>query len=651
MATRQMVGGMTNRNKKPEKDNEPTIAPSLVAESKSSSKLNLDSSDKTIARFDLASDRIPTIKLYLSGQISAVEAAKAIGMKPSGFHKIIRRVRARGGDLSAVTSSMPGRRPTPFELGGELEALIVDSIKAYAGKAATIERVWVTAQMLADERGLKRPSYHAVRRRLLKKGKRFLANMRLGKVDAADLFEARPGYKVTSRPLEWVQIDHTRVDMIVVDEHDRTVIDRPWVSFAICIHTRAIVGFYLSLLPPNSVTVAMLIENCVLPKTAMLASLGLDASVWPMHGVPEVIHADNAAEFRSEVLKARLKRFGVRVEHRDVGKKHQGGHIERLIGTMMRSHIHFLRGTTYSNTQQRGDENSVARASISITALRKFFVCAIHAYNDRKHPAIKMFPSQKWDEHFGKHSQPRQIDDSLHEGFRYALYPERPKLIRAGGIEMHGRFYYAPCLQNKVREELVVKYDPNDLSRIFVVLEGDGNYVSIPEYRNQMRRSHDYALYRVERQAKGERDGTYSADATASLALGNAIVQEEYRRTAQSKRQAAKTAGKRDQRNYTESLDSRSQVKTQAEPELTDQTEHLDSFLDNAATAKPASNANPKKPKNTTNLKPEGSKVRKGRAALRAVDGGPKASERPWHGFSRSNVAEQIDFDAPPTLY
>lgn len=317
MATRQMVGGMTNRNKTSEKNIEPTMATSRVAESKSSSKLNLDSSDKTIARFDLASDRIPTIQLYLSGQISAVDAARAIGMKPSGFHKIIRRVRARGGDLSAVTSSMPGRRPTPSELGGELEGLIVDSIKAYAGKAATIERVWVTAQMLADERGLKRPSYHAVRRRLLKKGKRFLANMKLGKVDAADIFEARPGYKVTSRPLEWVQIDHTRVDMIVVDEQDRTVIDRPWVSFAICIHTRAIVGFYLSLLPPNSVTVAMLIENCVLPKTAMLASLGLDASVWPMHGVPEVIHAEGTflkTDVPLEVVRAQREDWGVIVD-------------------------------------------------------------------------------------------------------------------------------------------------------------------------------------------------------------------------------------------------------------------------------------------------------------------------------------------------
>jgi len=601
-----------------------------------SEKLNLNSSERSVARYDIASERIPIIKLYLSGELTAIEASEAIGMKPSGFHKIIRRVRARGGDLSAVTSSAPGRRNSPSELVSEVEQLIVDAIKVYAGKAATIEKVWVAAQVLADERGIIRPSYHAVRRRLLKKGKRFLANLRLGKVDASDIFEARPGYKATTRPLEWVQIDHTRVDLIVVDEEKRKVIDRPWVSFAICIHTRAIVGFYLTLLPPNAVTVAMLIENCVLPKTAMLASLGLDPSVWPMHGVPEVIHADNAAEFRSEVLKANLKRFGVRVEHRDVGKKHQGGHIERLIGTMMSSHIHFLRGTTYSNTHQRGDEDSNARASISITALRKFFVCAIHAYNNRKHSALKMFPSQKWNEHYTKNAHHRKIDEALHQGFRYILYPEVPKLIRAGGIEMQGRFYYAPCLQSKIRERLIVKFDPNDLSRVLVDLEGDGNYVSVPEYRNPFNRSKDYALYRLERQEKGERNGTYSTEATGSLALGEAIVAEEYRKTASSKRKLAREAGKRDQKKYMKSLDAQSQAAAQPY-ELIDQAEHL-----NAPAEK---NPSPK----THNIKSK--KGLTGRAGLQGIEDREREVNQSWRGYASSNVAKQIDFDVLPTLY
>jgi len=637
------VGGVSNKSKPSRVKSKPSPslgnAP-LSPTTKAATKLNVKSSQSSVARYELANERMPTIKQYLKGDLTAVEAARVIGIKPSGFHKIIRRVRAHGGDLSAVTAAAPGRRNTPLEFRAEMEQLIVDALVAYQGKAATIEKVWVTAQILADERGLKRPSYHAVRRRLLLKGKRFLTKLRVGNVDAADIFEARPGYKITTRPLEWVQIDHTRVDLIVVDETDRKVIDRPWVSFAICIHTRAIVGFYLSLLPPNGVTVAMLIENIVLPKTSMLASLGLDESTWPMHGVPEVIHADNAAEFRSEVLKANLKRFGVKVEHRDVGKKHQGGHIERLIGTMMSSHIHFLRGTTYSNTQQRGDEDSEGRASFTVSALRKFFVCAIHAYNNRKHSAIKMFPSTKWKENFSHHAPPSQIDESLHQHFRYVLYPEKLKLIRAGGIEMHGRFYYAPCLQHKIRDELIVKFDPNDLSYVLVDLEKDGKYVRVPEHRNEANRSQDYAYYRVERQQKGERDGTYSSEATASLALGETIAEEEYRKTAKSKRQAAKEAGKRDQKQYTESLTAQTQHANQSEVVLVDQMEHLGSEVKQATHKKPA------KPR-----RGQESSSRQGRSPLRGIDGARAPTEQRWRGFSKSSMAEKIDFDAPPTIY
>lgn len=615
-------------------------SPSLGDETtKIVTNLNIGSSHNSVARYELGSERIPAVELYRSGQLTAAEAAQMIGMKPSGFYKIIRRVRAHGGDLNAVTAATPGRRKTPVECSAEVEQLILDALIAYQGKAATIEKVWVTAQMLADERELKRPSYHAVRRRLKKKGKRFLTQLRLGKVEAADIFEARPSYKATTRPLEWVQIDHTRVDLIVVDEHDRKVIDRPWVSFAICIHTRAIVGFYLSLLPPNAVTVAMLIENCVLPKTSMLASLDLDEKIWPMYGIPEVIHADNAAEFRSEVLKANLKRFGVKVEHREVGKKHQGGHIERLIGTMMNSHIHFLKGTTYSNALQRGDDNSESRASITISALRKFFVCAIHAYNNRKHSAIKTLPDTKWKEYFTQYSPLRTIDESLHQSFRYVLYPEKPKLIRAGGIEMHGRFYYARCLQYKVRDELLVKFDPNDLSYILVDLEKDGKYTKIPEYRNEANRSRDYAFYRVERQLKGERDGTYSPEATASLALGQAIVAEEYRKTAQSKRKAAREAGKRDQKQYTEALDAQSERVNQRKTDLTDQAEHMKAANQTVAQT-------PAKPR-----KPRRSVGQEERARLKGIKGGRGATENGWRGFAQSRMAEQIDFDTPPTIY
>jgi hypothetical protein len=45
--------------------------------------------------------------------------------------------------------------------------------------------------------------------------------------------KATPGHYVAARPLAVVQIDHTRVDVVVVDEETREPIGRPWITLAI----------------------------------------------------------------------------------------------------------------------------------------------------------------------------------------------------------------------------------------------------------------------------------------------------------------------------------------------------------------------------------------------------------------------------------
>jgi putative transposase len=54
--------------------------------------------------------------------------------------------------------------------------------------------------------------------------------------------EAVPGKYVVSRPLEVVQIDHTEVDVFLVDETTRKAMDkRPWLTLAIDVFTRMVV--------------------------------------------------------------------------------------------------------------------------------------------------------------------------------------------------------------------------------------------------------------------------------------------------------------------------------------------------------------------------------------------------------------------------
>jgi len=51
--------------------------------------------------------------------------------------------------------------------------------------------------------------------------------------EGANQFRPVKASLTASEPLELVQIDHTLVDVIVVDDLSRTSIGRPWLSLAI----------------------------------------------------------------------------------------------------------------------------------------------------------------------------------------------------------------------------------------------------------------------------------------------------------------------------------------------------------------------------------------------------------------------------------
>jgi putative transposase len=59
------------------------------------------------------------------------------------------------------------------------------------------------------------------------------------------------------RPNEVWQIDHTIVDLIVVDEETRLPIGRPYLTIAVDIYTRMVAGFHLSLDAPSSASVGL----------------------------------------------------------------------------------------------------------------------------------------------------------------------------------------------------------------------------------------------------------------------------------------------------------------------------------------------------------------------------------------------------------
>ena len=83
--------------------------------------------------------------------------------------------------------------------------------------------------------------------------------------------------------------------------------------------------------------------------------------------MPGAIGMDYPAEFTSPELEATLQYYKIVPMLRPIGKKHYGGHVERIIGTLM-GKVHLLPGTTYSNVLKKADYDSAKHSAMTFSA-------------------------------------------------------------------------------------------------------------------------------------------------------------------------------------------------------------------------------------------------------------------------------------------
>jgi putative transposase len=235
--------------------------------------------------------------------------------------------------------------------------------------------------------GLRAPSRNTVQTRIARRRPDELARRRHGR-NAARRFQAVEGqFPVTAQPFDVLQIDHTRVDLIVVDPYTRQPIGRPWLTVAIDVHTRCIVGLCLTLEAPSAVSVGLCLAHAATDKKPWLERIGVAAD-WPMAGKPKVIHVDNGSDFHSEALRRGCEAHGIRIVYRPVGAPHYGGIVERVIGTLM-TMVHRLPGTTFSGIAERGCYESEAKAALTLAELEKWLAVAIAGtYHQALHSGI-----------------------------------------------------------------------------------------------------------------------------------------------------------------------------------------------------------------------------------------------------------------------
>ena len=395
------------------------------------------------------------------------EAAVDLGVSRAGLYRMINRFQMAG-TTSALLPRRLGRPAGTRSLDARREAVITREIETFYLRperpklSQLIERI---AQR-CDAAGMRAPNWRTVHARVGALDAKLVAGKRQDVAALRDLL-ATPGELAAARPLDIVQIDHTPVDVMVVDAETRQGTTRPWLTLAIDVYTRMVVGYHLSLNEPSVISVGLCLLNAVFDKTALMADMGLDVA-WPTMGLPRAILVDNGPEFHGKPFLRGCEEHGVAVDWRPPGTPRYGGQIERLIGTHMNA-LHVIDGSTGSSVADRQGRNAQERATLTMRELERWLVLEIAGkYHQKVHAALQRPPVALWRDLTG--SIPMRLPTDRLK-FWVAFLPEERRQLRRDGIHLFGVRYWSPALAQDISQGarlLAVRYDPRDISRIFV---------------------------------------------------------------------------------------------------------------------------------------------------------------------------------------
>ncbi|MEA3588403.1 DDE-type integrase/transposase/recombinase [Pseudidiomarina sp. 1APP75-27a] len=413
--------------------------------------------------------------------------------------------------------------------------------------------VYLRIREACAKAGVTPPSRSTVFRRIamVSEEKRLRAR---GHLDTANnRFAARAGkFPNVDAILSVVQIDHTPLDIMIVDDEHRESIKRVWLTMAIDLYSRMVTGFYLSLDAPSTTSVAMCLSHSIAPKHHWLKHLGIDLD-WSVWGIPRKVHVDNGADFTSDALRIGCIENGIDLEFRPVAKPQYGGHIERLLGTFQNK-LKALDGKTFNSAKVRASYDSEKHAIFDFDALELWLTNAIIEYHHTKHESIGVPPATKW---------LMSVEGELEElpsgwpdvpvdvlSIEISFLPYQRRNIRSQGIVWDGIYYFSDSIRHLIGQtdretrkprKFIVRRDPRNIRHVWVYDDGMKCYHKVSLADPTLHFTSVWELNEAKSYLKERGESEYNQDMLSrAIENMNAIEDQARNATKEARRKAQK---------------------------------------------------------------------------------------------------------------
>ncbi len=285
-----------------------------------------------------------------------------------------------------------------------------------------------------------------------------------------------------TRPLERVEIDHTKLDLFVIDPVTKMPIGRPTLTLAIDRYTRMILGFYVSFHGPGFLAVSHCLRHAILPKTYVKRLFPDVKNIWECYGIPELVAIDNGPEFHGDGFEDASLQLGSVILYCPVKHPWFKAAVERYFRTLNQQLLHQLPGTTFSNIFEREDYDPKKNAIITLDSLLiAIHVFIIDYYSQRKHRGINDIPALRWK--VAAEKFPPALP-SRRESLNVLLGEVEYRTIQSNGISIFGLVYndgtLAQLRKGRKGFQFKIKYDPADISLIYVQDPDNDRFIPIP---------------------------------------------------------------------------------------------------------------------------------------------------------------------------
>lgn len=301
-------------------------------------------------------------------------------------------------------------------------------------------------------------------------------------------------YQRNSRPLfgsamEWrkqigaYQMDETQADIYLVSRLDRkSVVGRPNIYLAVDTATQLIAGIHVGLEAGEQAVVSCLV-NAAADKVAFCRRYGIEITKdqWPSEGLPGEIITDKGKEFVGSRMGELAMKFGMEFQSLPPFRPDGKGLVEKTFDLLQQKYKPLLRGkgVIEEDAMERWATDYRSQAVLDLEEFTKVVIyCVLYLnscrilQNVQGKAEAEPVPAELWAWHES------QGESCLIPVDEWEIYltglPRRKGSLTRKGIHHQGLWYVSRDYQRiweqrKSGEAVTVAYDPENVSRIFLL--------------------------------------------------------------------------------------------------------------------------------------------------------------------------------------